>query len=270
MLNYQDIKIFNKNGYEIPLVSTSNIMFTTTNNLDMISDNDILLYGYYDNVDKTKFSTKTIKPGKLNKDSYNTAISSGIKLYAFVDEKLVNETTVLLSENNFIKLYYTDNTEYNYSDDTLIANGKDEFLYYTLDTNICIDININLSHDKNGDEISLAFPSAIFFANIDFEKVSVGLVETETLIFGTVDKENNELIYKPLVDNDINGYDLKLVIDGSSDELSFLTYDVLSEEISRYPEDFIPCNENNESQYSNIGFFLQDCILATYMREGII
>ena len=154
MLNYQDIKIFNKNGYEIPLVSTSNIMFTTANNLDMISDNDILLYGYYDNVDKTKFSTKTIKPGKLNKDSYNTAILSGIKLYAFVDEKLVNETTVLLSENNFIKLYYTDNTEYNYSDDTLIANGKDEFLYYTLDTNICIDININLSHNKNGDEIN--------------------------------------------------------------------------------------------------------------------
>ena len=58
----------------------------------------------YNNVDKTKFSTKTIKPGKLNKDLYNTAISSGIKLYAFVDEKLANETTLSLSENNFIKL----------------------------------------------------------------------------------------------------------------------------------------------------------------------
>lgn len=255
MLNYQDIKIFNKNGYEIPLVSTSNIIFTTANSLDMISDNDILLYGYYNNVDKTKFSTKTIKPGKLNKDLYNTAISSGIKLYAFVDEKLANETTLSLSENNFIKLYYTDNTEYNYSDDTLTANGKDEFLYYTLDTNISIDINIDLSSDKNGNEILLTFPSAIFFANIDFEKVSVGLVETETLIFGNVDRENNELIYKPLVDNDINGYDLKLLINGDNSELAFLSYDNISEEINKHNEDFIPCNAENKSQYSNIGFF---------------
>lgn len=251
MINYQNIKIFNKNGYEIPFLSTSNIIFSNVNNLADLTDDNIVLYGYYDGENKNEFSVKIINPGRFTKSEVEEIISNELLLYSFVDGYLVDKNATIkgLQLDNFKSLYYTIGGNTTLTLDSLIANEKDDekCIYYSLD-------NLYINDSDNVYKIScdlsnindLLFPSTIFLGNINIDKVSVGLVETETLIFGQI--INDE--YAQLFDNE--QYEIKLIIDKNDKNFKFLSLDVISNEIEKLSEYSI--NVNSE-QYVNVGFF---------------
>ena len=247
MINYQDIKIFNKHGNEIPLMFTSNIIFTTANSLELLDESDIMLYGYYNGSDKTLLDAKIIKSGKLTYDKFNDVLNNGLSLNCYVDGILVNDNVVIqLNESNFNRLYFTTGSNTSLRLDSLTANSESDesVVYYSLNNLNINDDKLKISCDLS--DYDLLFPSAIFIGNVEIDKVSVGLVETETLIFGTVD---NGVFSDILTDNN---YELKLITNKSDEDIRFIKLNYVTNEISKSHECVL---NNTDEQYVNIGFF---------------
>ena len=237
MINYQDIKIFNKNGYEIPLLSTSNIIFTDASDLTKISDDNVVLYGYYDGNNKELFNAKIINHGKF------TAPLNSLQLNCFIDGYIIDNIATInnLTNSDYQQLYFTNGENTNMSSSSNSANDEGSCVYYSLKNINNLQVNCDLS-----DIDDLLFPSAIFFGNIEIEPVSVGLVETETLIIGKIEDNNCVNIVTD------NSTAIKLIIDKNDEDIDFITANELTDEITRNNEAIISANSDN---YVNIGFF---------------
>lgn len=252
MINYNDIKIFNKHGNEIPLFFTSNLIFTTAVNLESITDDDVVLYGYYDNENKNLFPIKIIQSGKLSsKEIIKYTDTYKLLLNCFFDNELINTQAYIyidLSKDdsgeyiNLNKLYSTNYNNTSINLYSTIANDKDDdnYFYYSLlptENKVYCDLsNIN----------DILFPSTVFIGKIEIDRVSTGLVETETLIFGKT--KNNELIDLNYDDN----YEIELILDSDDEYIRFLTHNE-NENIIIKSDKFILNNYPNN--YVNIGFF---------------
>lgn len=245
MINYNNLKIFNKHGNEIPLFYTSNLIFTTASDVELISDNDVVLYGFYDNNNKKEFFSKIIQPGKISSGIIkDDDVTLRLRLNCFVDGKLIDNTSAyidLVIDNDIEKLYSTNYNNSSLDNDSLIANDKDDanYFYYTIK-------DLSNKVQCTSDIENLLFPSTIFIGNINIDRISTGLVETETLLFGTIN--NNKLNSLSFNDN----CELKLILDSDDEYIRFL-------ELDEYESEIIKLNSislNNESKnYVNIGFF---------------
>ena len=221
MNNYQNIKFFNKSGCEIPLLSTSNIIFTDADNLESINDSNIVLYGYYDNVNKDSFRVKIINSGELSYDTYNKICQDKtMSLKCFLDGVLIHGTDALLPvEHNYFDVLYKSSEFIENVFTSENETGIEKFKIYTLKHNLDLAISCDLS------KCDLLFPSAVFFGEIDIEPTSVGLVGVETLIFGNYDSLDNQLKHE------YSNYKFVFEIEDNSDELQFIRTDDLATEI---------------------------------------
>ena len=250
MINYNNIKIFNKNGNEIPLFYTSNLIFTTASNLSTINDTDVVLYGCYDGISKTEFDAKIIQPGKIPGNCiFDTDELFELQLNCFIDGILSNSATIELiikdKTNKFVdlsKLYSTNHAITSLNSDLIKANEADDsnYFYYAI-SNLSNKVKCDLTSFDD-----LLFPSNVFVGKIEMDKVSTGLVETETLIFGN--KINNELIDLNFDDD----YVIKLVLDSNDNYIKFLQLNTNTDEIIKLDEYIL---DANSEKYINIGFF---------------
>lgn len=247
MINYNNIKIFNKHGNEIPLFYTSNLIFTTALDLLNVSDDDVVLYGYYDGYNKTEFLCNVIQPGKISAEKIQLSANDAkfyLPLKCFIDGQLIENAfpyIELTKETDIAKLYST-NYNTSFINNSLIANDENDanYFYYTIKS-LSDTVKCDLSNIDN-----LLFPSTVFVGKIEMERVSTGLVETETLIFGNA--INNELT--DLSFND--GYEIKLILDNDDEYIRFLTLNDDTEEIIK--SNTYVLNSTSE-KYVNVGFF---------------
>lgn len=204
MINYQNIKLLNKNGIEIPLLFTSNIIITDANSLSEISDDNLVIYGVTNKnnniIELTNLYLKS--SGKFN-------------------EPRIDGTFNLIIDNNVFKDAVTlmCNDESCFSRINVLTNTGEQQLYkYAIN-----DINNVTTSFKYDISDNLLYPSLIFYGKLDFGKVSAGLFETQTIFPGII-KENVFNVYK----ND--NYYLTYTISDNS-HFKFFSYNTTTDEI---------------------------------------
>lgn len=208
--NYQDIKYFNKNGYEIPCAIASNIV------VKIYKKNNIkdatILNGVYMNELSEDGQYYLVKEFKLldSGKSFDSSVISNedIAIDVYVDGKLIEDYIInkceILSTNSY-SVSYTSSNAY-----------LDEYVLYGINE---IELNIAIPIKYN-----LIFPSVVFESNIELETVSTELHSVETLYFGVI---NNNKLLKPY----FTDYNLLFLTDVKDNDIQFFVADKITNEI---------------------------------------
>ena len=244
MTQYQNITLYNKDGYEIPLLTTSNIIFTDATSLDSISEANVVLYGYYDG--DSSINVKIINSGEF-KSSDSRFISENdsdvlkVTLNAFIDSSIIYNCANISSVKVDLKKLYNSNS---YNDNTDANN--DDYILYAFDENPTT-FEFNIIEYINSDELLL--PSAVFIGDIEIEKTSVGLIGVQTLIFSNGTKLDNDVL--SLKELDINDKYYLKISNNDDDSLKFITLkNNFNDEIASDTSIFVDADNN----YVNIAF----------------
>ena len=213
MNTFQNIKYFDKNGLEIPIVKASNIVIRTSDGLD-----DIIFNGIYNNKKDSNGNFIIDELQLVNKGSILNEIVDTLELDVYVDGNKIEEKCVIsgLNKTHFERFYQID---YACTSKDFIANSEDENVKY------------GISH-INGTNISciipekydLIYPSIAFSGKINIDRISTGLVENNSIFLAI---ENAESFDTPIDDD----YDLVFVTNENEKEIRFFTIDSLNESV---------------------------------------
>lgn len=216
---YQDLKFFDKNGYEIPLIIASNIVIKVYNKNGNEGDATILngVFTKEKDIDGN-FIINDIKILNVGK-SFN---SEKINLENSIVDVYIDGICLKKCKIDFkVKECASFNIAYT-SSNAVISEytnyGIKEFDYFE-----CIISKKELD-DLFGKDYELPYPSLIFNADINMEKVSTGLHSVETIYFG-IEKEGK--LIKPYDEK----YNIVFITDAKDDDIQFFIVDKNSEEI---------------------------------------
>lgn len=207
--NYQDIKFFNKRGYEIPQQISSNIV------VKIYKDNKekaTIMNGVYmnnTNEDKTYFIVDEFKILDCGCDFDSSIITQNdATIEVFVDGKMIDDVIVnsfnVSKTKNFNIAYTTSNADLN------------DYVGYGIEK---MEMNISIPQKYN-----LIFPSVVFESDIEMESVSTELHSVETIYLGVIDNGN---LIKPYLEK----YNLVFITDIKDDDIQFFVADKITDEI---------------------------------------
>ena len=230
--NYQNIKFFNKEGYEIPLAKASNIVVKIYSNQVNSERYATIMNGVYmEEVDEEgNYILNNFKILDVGSsfDSENISIDNTI-IDLYIDGELLDSSLYSVKDNllDFVfESFMTIKT-------TTMGNNDEEYKKYGISgvNNFSLII-------KKDDNIDLIFPSYVFTGNIEMETVSTGLHSTESIYFGIVG-DNGELLS---VEED--NYDILFLTDIKDDDIQFFTFDDVTEEIYKSHSAYVNLSKN--------------------------
>ena len=243
MLQYQNLKIFNKDGLEVPLFWTSNIIITNANSIDSIDSNSLLMYGIckMDNNEIDICDVQMQQGGVFN--SRNDITASIQTLNAIINDVFYPSCINITTDNIIV-------------DNLHIDDGTDDHTFATIKTIDVIDVNFVQDFDKT----ILIYPSLVFNCHISLPAVSTELIETETLLFGQIIDDSN---FTNLYDNS-SSYKIICEIDESS-HIKLFDYNDISESVNWYNS-----HELSTDNALNIGFTASsegcyECLIDVFM-----
>lgn len=227
MLQYQNLKIFNKDGLEVPLFWTSNIIITNENSIDTINDKSLLMYGVCEMInDEIDIVDVQVQQGGVFKDR-SDIITSLSSLNAIIND-----------------VFYPSCINININDvsiDTLhVDDGSDDHTFVSLNNTNIDTINFVQDFDKS----VLIYPSLVFNCHVSLPAVSTELIETETLLFGQI-LDNLEFVN---LYNNASSYKIVCEIDETS-HIKIFDYNTVSESVNWYNS-----HELSSDNALNIGF----------------
>ena len=231
--NYQNIKFFNKEGYEIPLAKASNIVVKIYSNEINSERYATIMNGVYmeevdENGNYILNNFKILDVGS-SFDSENISIDNTI-IDLYIDGELLDSSLYSVKDDllDFVfESFMTIKT-------TTMGNNDEEYRKYGIS-----GINNFSLIIKKDDNIDLIFPSFIFTGNIEMETVSTGLHSTESIYFGIVG-DNGELLN---VQED--NYDILFLTDVKDDDVQFFTFDETTEEIHKSHSAYVNLSSTN-------------------------
>lgn len=216
---YQDLKFFDKNGYEIPLVIASNIVIKIYNKYGS-EKNATIMNGVYNNKRDVNgnFIIDEVKIIDVGRSfSFENVILENTIINVYVDGVLLKNTTIkkfnVLETSSFNIAYTSSN-----------ADLKEYKKYGIKDIDIEFVISKKELDTIFATDYDMPFPSLIFNADINMEKVSTGLHSVETLYFGI---EKNGNLVKPYDSQ----YNIEFITDIKDDNVQFFTVDTNTDEI---------------------------------------
>lgn len=227
MLQYQNLKIFNKDGLEVPLFWTSNIIITNEKSINEIDDKSFLMYGLCEMVNnEIDIVGAQVQQGGVFK-SKNEMLASLGTLNAIIND--VFYPSCISIDTNSVD-----------TDVLHIDDGTNDHTFITVKS---ININ-NINFIHNFDKSVLIYPSLVFNCHISLPAVSTELIETETLLFGQI---SNNLEFVNLYDNN-SSYKIVCETDESS-HIKLFDYNSITECVNWYNS-----HELSDDNALNIGF----------------
>lgn len=254
MNTFQNIKYFDKSGYEIPVLKASNIIIRTTT-----GNNDVIFNGVYNNKQDVAGNYIIDELQIVQKGSCLNEIVNELELSVFIDGNEIPNKCYLknLTNDNFERFYFVNKA---YTKKNNIANSENENIKYGISNINNVEISCVISPIHN-----LIFPSIAFTGKINIDRISTGLVENNSIFLAI---ENSDNFDTPFDDD----YDLIFVTDENEKEIRFFTIDPItetvnwtnkilldlsSEKISNELTDDLYVIDNNILPQVNIGFLAE-------------
>lgn len=248
---YQNLRFFNKEGYEIPLAKASNIIVKIYSKNDSEA-NATILNGVYMN-EVNRFDEYVLDNFKI--------LDRGCSFYFDCEEEIVTPNIDDICIDLYIdgelvdaSLYRVENDiefdfiSFNIAKTTTMSKNDEEYKKYGI--NDIKKLTISVTKDI---KTNLIFPSFVFTANMELEKVSTGLHSTETIFFGVV--EDGELVN--IIDDT---YDLLFLTDVKDDDVQFFTFDDVEESLQKSHNAYVSLSERDEDFDINNEDFFNDVI----------
>lgn len=230
---YQNLKFFDKNGYEIPLIIASNIVIKIYSKYGSEKDATILNGVYSREKDiNGNFIINDVKILDVGKGfSFENIKLKDANVDIYVDGICLEKTTITKFE---VKNVLPFNIAYTSSN----ADLKEYTKYGISEIEFeCVILKEELN-TLFGNNYELPYPSLIFNADIDMEKVSTNLHSVETLYFGI---EEDGKLKKPYDEK----YNIVFITDVKDDDIQFFTIDSTTEEIYKKHNIEIDLSDNN-------------------------
>ena len=252
--NYQNIKFFNKEGYEIPLAKASNIVVKIYSNEINSERYATIMNGVYmEEVDEEgNYILNNFKILDVGSsfDSENISIDNTI-IDLYIDGVLVDSSLYSVKDNLLdfeIESFMTIKT-------TTMGNNDEEYKKYGISgvNNFSLII-------KKDDNIDLIFPSYVFTGNIEMETVSTGLHSTESIYFGIVGDEGK------LLSVEEDNYDILFLTDVKDDDIQFFTFDDVTEEIYKSHSAYVNLSSTNSIDIEDIEGFNNAINIQKYIH----
>lgn len=232
---YQDLRFFNKGGYEIPLAKASNIIVKIYSK-DSSEANATILNGVFMN-EVNEFDEYILDNFKILDRGCSFSFIEGVydiskedlNIDLYIDGELLDPSLYRVEED-----IEFDFISFNIVKTTTMSKNDEEYKRYGIDNIKKLSISITKDIKTN-----LIFPSFVFTANMELEKVSTGLHSTETLFFGLI--EGDELVN---IEDDT--YDLLFLTDVKDDDVQFFTFDDVEEVLQKSHSAYVNLESDRE------------------------
>lgn len=232
---YQNLKFFNKEGYEIPLAVASNIVIKIYSKEINSERNATILNGVYmlEKNENNEYIINNFKIIEVGNSFTSKELSiEDVVIDLYIDGVLVDKSLYYIKDN----LIDFEFESFNVIKTTTMDKDDDFYVRYGI-----VDVKDFCLIIKEDLTTNLIFPSFVFTSNIEMETISAGLHSTETLYFGLADKGE-------LVDIEDEKYDILFLTDVKDDDVQFFTFDDVTEEIYKSHSAYVSLQKENSEE----------------------